>query len=120
FMIITPVKRKSGEANITLIFKSGSDSVFTTFKVTVNKPSEIDDFNLNNTILIFPNPSDNRLSIISNNIAPLGIIEIYTLMGIKVFSIEAQNNRTEIDISSFTAGIYFVKIGDFRQIFVKN
>jgi hypothetical protein len=86
----------------------------------VNKPSKIDDFNLNNTISIYPNPAESTLSIVSNNKVTHGIIEIYNLMGIKVFCIVELNNRSEIDISTLPIGIYLVKIGEYRKIFVKN
>ncbi|MGA2297661.1 MAG: T9SS type A sorting domain-containing protein, partial [FCB group bacterium] len=78
------------------------------------------DVTFNNPIFIYPNPAESRLSIVSNSVVPLGTIEIFNILGTKVFSREESNKWAEVDISTLQSGIYLIKIGDYRKIIVKN
>ncbi|WP_296385964.1 ELWxxDGT repeat protein [Winogradskyella sp.] len=65
----------------------------------------VEDFDLNNTISIFPNPTSNYFEIESTS--TIDNIEIYSLKGQSIKSFEPQN---QYDISEFSIGVYFVKI----------
>jgi len=65
---------------------------------------------------IFPNPSNDFFYF--NADTPLienEIIKIYNALGEEVFSIAATNTKQSIDVSTWTAGIYFVKCGIYVQ-----
>ncbi len=67
----------------------------------------------NTTFSIFPNPANGVFFISSDakQSHPLAVgIEIYTILGEKVYSIKISKTINEIDISSQPAGIYFLKI----------
>jgi hypothetical protein len=77
---------------------------FTTTSCAVLK---VDNFLLNK-IAIYPNPAKNRIQV--SNIAATSVeIRIFNLLGRHVFH-QAKLTEKVIDISSFNAGIYIVKI----------
>jgi len=64
-------------------------------------------------IIIFPNPANDKIILsIDNqsNINSSSNISIYDLSGKNILQIEIKSSETEIDVSQFVAGIYFVKI----------
>ncbi|MGA2296670.1 MAG: T9SS type A sorting domain-containing protein [FCB group bacterium] len=85
-----------------------------TFFVGVNES-----FNTKSFTLI-PNPANDKIFINTDNDNIIGVIEIYTLMGVRLYKGEINKSKTEIDISSFPVGIYFIRIGTFQKIFVKD
>jgi hypothetical protein len=64
----------------------------------------------NTAFSVFPNPNNGTFVITSN--AKQYQIEIFNLLGEKVYSETSLKTKTEIDISSQTVGIYFLKIVD--------
>lgn len=74
--------------------------------------SEIKAVNLSNTkadIEIYPNPSSNKLMIQSNQIQEISIIDILGNASSINFQI-INNNQTQIDVSVFKSGIYFLRM----------
>jgi hypothetical protein len=68
----------------------------------------IDEFNKNNFV-IYPNPTDGKISIYAQN-TEISSVEIYDSLGKKVF--ESKSTISEIVISNLKTGIYFCKITD--------
>lgn len=66
----------------------------------------IDNNTLASNIVIYPNPTDSELNIISS--FPLEKINVYNLKGQVIIS-SNNNKETSIDLSSLPSGIYFVK-----------
>ena len=62
------------------------------------------------TVDIFPNPAEDKLWIESGRAS--GNIEIMDLNGSKVLEQQVQSNRTNIDVSSLTNGLYVVRLID--------
>jgi hypothetical protein len=61
---------------------------------------------------MYPNPSDNNLTIKSQN-DPLTSVEIYNVSGQRVLNFNFSDSITEImDVSILTSGIYLVRIND--------
>jgi photosystem II stability/assembly factor-like uncharacterized protein len=63
-------------------------------------------------ILIFPNPVNDYMTVCSIQFN----IEIFSTLGLKVFETEWQE---KIDVSGLSPGIYFVKIGNAMNKFIK-
>ncbi|WP_313115333.1 fibronectin type III domain-containing protein [Aequorivita sediminis] len=61
-----------------------------------------------NSFSIYPNPVSNVLNITSQH--PITKMEIYSIMGQKVFEQTIDATRTEVDVNKFSPGMYFVKI----------
>ena len=62
---------------------------------------------IENNIIVYPNPTDGILTIRSKT--TIAQIEIYNQLGQLVFSIA---NENEIDISTISQGLYFIKVKD--------
>lgn len=58
-------------------------------------------------VSIYPNPSDGKIMIESNNISQ---IEIFNVIGQSLATISVDADFCEIDMSDFNEGLYFVKI----------
>jgi hypothetical protein len=64
-------------------------------------------------ITIFPNPTTNHFTITFPNTIYKGVIEIYNVLGKKIFSENITNvSQKEIRLNTINAGIYFVKVRD--------
>tara|TARA_B100001287_G_scaffold276658_1_gene288500 strand:- start:6078 stop:8123 length:2046 start_codon:yes stop_codon:yes gene_type:complete len=76
-----------------------------------------------NEILIFPNPTSNRLNI--NSLLPIETVQVFDLSGKMIIEMSGvQKNETSIDIAFFSKGFYSVTIntnsGKFNRSFMKN
>ena len=88
--------------------------------IEINFIAGVEDKENSEQITIIPNPANDKLIINTNNGNLLGTIEIYSLLGIRLFYGDFDDNKAEIDISTFPVGIYLVKIGNFRKLIIKN
>jgi len=75
--------------------------------------NQLNEVNPLKSLNVYPNPAKNKIIIAINN--PLNInsssnISICDLSGKNILQIEIKSIETEIDVSQFAAGIYFVKI----------
>ncbi|HXD91920.1 MAG TPA: T9SS type A sorting domain-containing protein, partial [Bacteroidia bacterium] len=59
------------------------------------------------TFNVFPNPANNKITIQAS--AELGIITIYNCLGETVMQTKSLNNKEQVDISKFSAGIYTIQ-----------
>lgn len=73
-----------------------------------------------NEIGIYPNPGNGELILYSD--AEIKSVEIYTLTGIKVYTLNEKNQQAPktISISSLPAGIYFVKAMVGERLYTKK
>ncbi len=65
-------------------------------------------FNLENTISVYPNPATNNVTISSTE--NLQSIAIYDILGKQIFTKTSNNSSETIDVSSFDNGVYFARI----------
>jgi aminopeptidase N len=75
-----------------------------------------EEFTLEETITLFPNPSDNELHIILPNSIGLEKIEFYNNIGQLVLS----KNTTDFSVKQLAQGIHFVKITTDQGVIHKN
>jgi acetyl esterase/lipase len=61
---------------------------------------------------IYPNPAQDILFIKNKNSEAIGIYCIYDITGRKILSENSKMIETNIDVSDFSDGIYFIKIND--------
>ncbi len=97
---------------------SGGQDVYYSF-ITPPALTGIEDVSGNLDVSVYPNPTSGQLEIscADKNIR----IEIFTTLGKKVFSTSVFNTRHVIDISSQSAGIYYLKlISDDRRETVRK
>tara|TARA_R100000306_G_scaffold5273_2_gene7698 strand:+ start:10105 stop:12024 length:1920 start_codon:yes stop_codon:yes gene_type:complete len=82
------------------------------FQLTVMEVLSNNDISFEKSIKIFPVPTVNEVNIISKN-QTISVVEIYDLLGKKVFSEQNINSiDKKIDISSFSNGMYFLTINN--------
>ena len=95
--------------------KPCSDSLIGSVSILENK-NEV-------TFLMFPNPTQNKLTIDLGDISLKDpILSIYDLTGKIVYTEKLATNITskELNIKSFATGVYFVKIQSDQQTFVQK
>lgn len=90
------------------VLNSGNDIFSNTF--TLTSPVTIN--NIEKIVKIYPNPSKTGIFIIQTHSANQ-IIEVYNINGQTLKTVSTKiNNFTELDLSKFAKGIYFVKINN--------
>ncbi len=83
----------------------------------------LDDISLeDNSITIYPNPTNSEIKISSENI--INSIEIFNSLGQRVYHSVVNSNTKTIDISSFSNGVYILGVntenGVIREKIIKN
>ncbi|HKR05656.1 MAG TPA: T9SS type A sorting domain-containing protein, partial [Bacteroidia bacterium] len=87
----------------------GNGGTVTTLCTTVDIPSIMS--NPSSEISISPNPTTNNFTITFPNTINKGSIEIYNVLGKKIFNENVLNvSQKEIHLKNIDAGIYFVKV----------
>ena len=71
--------------------------------------SSIDEVNPKNQIKLFPNPANSFLNIRTGNDTNSRLITVYDFKGARVLEKVLNADDTKIDLTNFTAGIYFLK-----------
>ena len=80
----------------------------------------VEELNVNNiTISIAPNPAKNMVTIASDDMHAGMMLEIFDAYGRKVYACEAQSKQ-EISVADWTAGLYFVRMGNKTTKFIKQ
>jgi len=89
--------------------------------VELNKETIAETKPSNSNFTIYPNPSsDGQFIIELTNKTTESTIEIYDLMGKKVWSKVSSENKLEIDISNQPKGIYLVKVVSENNVIIQK
>lgn len=100
-------------------YSNGYDCVWIDYITFPGGYDEIEEIRNDNNLQIYPNPADNNISIeIRDHDDEEAIISIYNTLGIKV--LEQRNTNSDIDISSYTPGLYFVKVNCKDKTYIKK
>ncbi len=98
----------------SFVFQFQSNSVLNSFgayidelEVTGDNNVGIDDIDLTNSFNIYPNPTNGIFSVEADNMER---IEITSITGEIVKELIVNKNKTTIDLTSLSSGIYFAKI----------
>ncbi len=89
-----------------------------TYHVTVTKTSDIDE--LSNDLLIYPNPASDKIYIETNKF--ISSIQLFDVQGRVLQNFTRQKvEKMEIDLSSYSAGIYFLAIdGEVHKVIIEE
>ena len=97
---------------------------FSNFRISPRNINDLDEFaniqTINSqTIKVYPNPASEYVSIEASQ--SLGIITVTDVLGNVVYQKECANaNSSNIDISYFTNGVYFIQVGNQQVKLVKH
>ncbi len=72
-------------------------------------PVGVDEHEVNENVLIFPNPSSGLFTLQLQN-AEVAKLEIYNVIGEKVYETKITSLQTTIDLKAYSKGIYFAEI----------
>jgi hypothetical protein len=75
---------------------------------TVTAGVGVENFDIDNTVSVYPNPATNVLNINANS--NINRVEVYNMMGQMVGMYEANDVNTQINTTAFANGVYTVKI----------
>ncbi len=72
--------------------------------------------------ILYPNPANDKITIENNSLNgnQIEMISIYNMQGQLILQQPVQNQKTEINISDFTGGMYFVNVKTERGIEVRK
>lgn len=74
-----------------------------------------DNVSIVNNLFLFPNPTSNNITIILPTQTSTNELKLYNLLGELILSKQTLNQTSlNIDISSFTKGIYFITFGELK------
>ena len=103
------------EGTHTISFGSTDDEGNTSncsFELTVVPELGIEDTPFSKGIILYPNPSSDKINIVSKNqnITSISVVDITGKVLINLKNIDSL--QTTIDISSFSKGIYFINLNE--------
>jgi hypothetical protein len=82
-----------------------------------SSPTGIEEYNSINELTLYPNPVNGNLQIE----APLNArIEIFDIQGQSLTILTANNSKTNVDVSSFSNGVYIVELKTDKGVTVKR
>jgi len=113
----------SGLYSVILIVSDSSgcgDTIVKNDYIKVNIINTINDYSLQDFIIIYPNPVRTNTAInIKSNIKNKNLlINIYDLLGREIKQMETNENFIKINKNSLSDGIYIVKVSIKNQIFI--
>lgn len=85
--------------------------------IIVQNPTDIKNINANNTFKLYPNPTNNKLTIES---LQKSTIEILNIQGQTIQQQQLKQDKTDIDISGLTNGIYILKLTNSNKTEIKR
>lgn len=86
------------------------NSVQCNFDVTITDALSLEEFSLQNSIILSPNPTIQTLTITNKSNIELDTISIYDVNGRRMNTINNMKGNTTINVANFSAGLYIIKI----------
>ncbi len=83
-------------------------------------PVGIEEISIDPVFSIFPNPATNSFTIKFNNIIAKGNVQIFNLLGKKVFGEDLIHSNQDIRVQTLSMGIYFVSVYDGGRNYIKK
>lgn len=97
------------EASAGIFFDFNEAVLTNTATTTVQAAASSETFN-NNSFTVYPNPASDNITVLVDNTISEGTVTITDMLGKTVFSTVISKTESNLDISSFTSGVYFMTI----------
>lgn len=78
----------------------------------------INHFDDQNTIQIYPNPTEETVQILSTE--NIEKIELYNVLGSQLYSQKCNQNSAQLNLSTYSTGLYYIKIYSSKGIITKQ
>lgn len=100
-----------GEYNVTITIGNECGDIVTTRLVKIDGTTGIDNISaLQKELRIFPNPGKETVTVAQTGDVKMNHIEVYNIMGQKVYAADVKTEKHQIDVASFASGMYNVLI----------
>jgi hypothetical protein len=73
-------------------------------------PAGIAEHSISNSIQVFPNPSNGEFTVTNQSLMIKSTIDIYNILGEKIYSTDVNSVNTQIDISGNPYGVYLYRV----------
>ena len=70
----------------------------------------------NNTIVLYPNPADDKINLEISALAGIADLSIFNPLGQMLIEYQIKDKKTQIDISSLHSGVYFISFINGKKI----
>ncbi len=77
-------------------------------------PTNVSKSELANLLKIYPNPADDHMNIVYESGGSFRI-DLYNIMGVKVYSGDSETNSFQMNVGQYQNGIYVIKITDSKR-----
>jgi len=102
---------------MTVKMKAGDDATNIT-RISFEDITGIETQKAEPSVFVFPNPVKETLTV--NGVKKDAVINLYSLAGTLIKTVPAQENATNIDVSSLKQGIYLLRAGEKTIKFIKQ
>jgi hypothetical protein len=82
------------------------------FPVSVSVITEVEEYDL--SLQYYPNPVKDNLTISFHN--PLSLVVVKNILGQTLIVKEVDSNSTELRLTSFQSGVYFIQVGRGQRV----
>ena len=108
-----------GNYELTLSVSDGALTSKAVVTVTVGAVNITE--NITPALHIYPNPAREKLTLeLSNMPGNASVLTIYKITGSAVYNARLVTERTEIDVSNYNAGLYFIKVDSGNSTFTRR
>jgi photosystem II stability/assembly factor-like uncharacterized protein len=91
-------------------------SILKTTNGGVTGIDKFDNISTSKPLLIYPNPSNNKITISSSRLTSNTLLSIFNVSGKKVIERQLTGGQTQIDISTLPQGVYFVRLQNENMV----
>lgn len=101
-----------GEYNVTLTLRNACGEIVITRLVKIDgSATGIDNRSgLQQSVRVFPNPGKEKVTIAHDGTLKMTRVDIYNIMGQKVYTAPVNGDKHQVDVAAFSAGIYTIMI----------
>lgn len=72
----------------------------------------------NEQISVYPNPISSKIAIVNDGSSQT--IQVFNAFGSLIQTVTIENDKTEIDLSNQSSGVYFLRIGNYSKKVIKE
>lgn len=101
---------------------TAGNEVTCTFDLLVEEILGVEENNLKNSLMFYPNPTNGRLVLVNTNSIVLVSAEIMNNNGsvIKKIDLTDESPTTEISLENFASGVYYIRVNSTNAFYIKK